>query len=333
MRRTRGHRGADRHEFVALAAACGRRRAGAAPRGRLRRCRRRRAASRHRPDRPAEARADGISDRHLRHPEVVRHLPGHVPARGRRRTSSGSASTASCSARRPGRSSATRPPRPLWGLRDPARRPTTAGSHLTVPPELGRARERTGASTARVPSAGDEVARRHPCGHLAQPHVADLAGVLPPPALLAVTDQMLARGFPAGRVPRASSPVAAGGAVSRDRAPVLPVADALAGSPMESVLRWLIHEAGLPRPVLQYVIRDAVGRFLGQVDLAWPDQRVLVEFDGDVHRDRRVFVERPPPAERHRPGRLARPAVHVRGRARAAQRSCSPSLRAALGLA
>ncbi|WP_324274657.1 endonuclease domain-containing protein [Blastococcus brunescens] len=60
---------------------------------------------------------------------------------------------------------------------------------------------------------------------------------------------------------------------------------------MESVLRWLIHEAGLPRPVLQHVIRDGLGRFLAQVDLAWPEHRVVVEFDGNVHRDRRVFVE------------------------------------------
>ena len=30
---------------------------------------------------------------------------------------------------------------------------------------------------------------------------------------------------------------------------------------------------------------------IGFGDLAWPDRRVLVEFDGDVHRDRRVFVK------------------------------------------
>jgi very-short-patch-repair endonuclease len=60
---------------------------------------------------------------------------------------------------------------------------------------------------------------------------------------------------------------------------------------MESVLRWLIHEAGLPAPVLQHIVRDGDDRFLGEVDLAWPDQRVLVEFDGNVHRERRVFVD------------------------------------------
>jgi very-short-patch-repair endonuclease len=60
---------------------------------------------------------------------------------------------------------------------------------------------------------------------------------------------------------------------------------------MESVLRWLVHEAGLPAPVVQYDMRDASGRFLGRGDLAWPEHRVLVEFDGDVHRERRVFVQ------------------------------------------
>ena len=53
------------------------------------------------------------------------------------------------------------------------------------------------------------------------------------------------------------------------------------GSPMESVLRWLLHEAGLPAPVLQHVVTDPDGRFLGQVDLAWPDQRGAREFDGN----------------------------------------------------
>ena len=59
---------------------------------------------------------------------------------------------------------------------------------------------------------------------------------------------------------------------------------------MESVLRWLIHEAGLPRPALQHSIVDGSGAFIGRADLAWPDRKVLVEFDGDVHRERDVFV-------------------------------------------
>lgn len=100
---------------------------------------------------------------------------------------------------------------------------------------------------------------------------------------------MLARGFPRDEFPAILARSAGRRGVAKARR-VVPCADPLAGSPMESVLRWLLHEAGLPRPVLQHVVRDA-GRFLGQVDLAWPDHRVLVEFDGNVHRDRRVFVE------------------------------------------
>lgn len=67
------------------------------------------------------------------------------------------------------------------------------------------------------------------------------------------------------------------------------MADRRAGSPMESVLRWLLHAAGAPAPDLQHAIWTPVATF--HADLAWPDRKVVVEFDGDVHRDRRVFVD------------------------------------------
>lgn len=59
---------------------------------------------------------------------------------------------------------------------------------------------------------------------------------------------------------------------------------------MESVLRWLVHRGGLPRPVPQFVVRDVDG-IVGRADLAWPEQKVIVEFDGDIHRERDVFVK------------------------------------------
>jgi very-short-patch-repair endonuclease len=58
---------------------------------------------------------------------------------------------------------------------------------------------------------------------------------------------------------------------------------------MESVLRWLLYVAGVPAPELQHAIWTPLAEF--HADLAWPESRVMVEFDGDVHRDRRVFVE------------------------------------------
>jgi very-short-patch-repair endonuclease len=57
---------------------------------------------------------------------------------------------------------------------------------------------------------------------------------------------------------------------------------------MESVLRWLLHTAGVPRPDLQHEIWTISGTFFA--DLAWSEVKVIVEFDGDVHRDRAVFV-------------------------------------------
>jgi very-short-patch-repair endonuclease len=59
---------------------------------------------------------------------------------------------------------------------------------------------------------------------------------------------------------------------------------------MESVLRWLLHEAGLPAPALQLSVHDLDGVLIGRADMAWPDKKVLVEFDGNVHRDRDVFI-------------------------------------------
>lgn len=59
---------------------------------------------------------------------------------------------------------------------------------------------------------------------------------------------------------------------------------------MESVVRWLILHGGIPAPELQYEILDGLGAFIARADLAWPERKVLVEFDGDVHRERDVFV-------------------------------------------
>lgn len=60
---------------------------------------------------------------------------------------------------------------------------------------------------------------------------------------------------------------------------------------MESVLRWLLHEADIPAPVLEHRVTTPGGVLVGQVDPAWPDAEALVEFDGDVHGERRVVVD------------------------------------------
>ncbi|WP_212839724.1 endonuclease domain-containing protein [Catellatospora sp. IY07-71] len=60
------------------------------------------------------------------------------------------------------------------------------------------------------------------------------------------------------------------------------LADGGAQSAPESHTRVGLVLAGLPRPVTQHVIEDR-GRFVARVDLAWPEYRVAVEYDGVWH--------------------------------------------------
>jgi very-short-patch-repair endonuclease len=54
-------------------------------------------------------------------------------------------------------------------------------------------------------------------------------------------------------------------------------------SPMETRLRLRLVAVGLPRPEAQWVVRNAAGRFVARLDLAYPEQRVAVEYDGAWH--------------------------------------------------
>jgi very-short-patch-repair endonuclease len=41
--------------------------------------------------------------------------------------------------------------------------------------------------------------------------------------------------------------------------------------------------------VVQFDVRDAAGRFVARVDLAYPQHRLAIEYDGDHHRGRASF--------------------------------------------
>jgi very-short-patch-repair endonuclease len=64
---------------------------------------------------------------------------------------------------------------------------------------------------------------------------------------------------------------------------VLALADRRAGSPMETRLRLLLVRAGLPRPQVQWVVQDPVAREAVWLDLAYPEQRIGIEYDGAEH--------------------------------------------------
>lgn len=56
-----------------------------------------------------------------------------------------------------------------------------------------------------------------------------------------------------------------------------------AESPKESETRVLIMDHGLPEPVMQWIVRDG-GDFVARVDLAYPELKIAIEYEGDGHR-------------------------------------------------
>ncbi len=57
---------------------------------------------------------------------------------------------------------------------------------------------------------------------------------------------------------------------------------------METRLRWLLLQAGLPRPEVQKELHDSDGTFVGRADLYYPTARLVIEYDGTNHRDRLI---------------------------------------------
>jgi len=70
---------------------------------------------------------------------------------------------------------------------------------------------------------------------------------------------------------------------------VLHLVDKRSASPMESRLRLVFVDAGLPRPESQVDVRDATGGLIAWLDFAYRDWRIGIEYDGDHHRDRSTF--------------------------------------------
>src|SRR5438105_14593697 len=57
---------------------------------------------------------------------------------------------------------------------------------------------------------------------------------------------------------------------------------------METRLRMELIRARLPVPCVQADIRDAAGNFIGRADLYYPDRRLVIEYDGENHKDRMI---------------------------------------------
>ncbi|KQS66437.1 endonuclease domain-containing protein [Modestobacter sp. Leaf380] len=113
----------------------------------------------------------------------------------------------------------------------------------------------------------------------------DLAVAWPHPQAVAVLDQFVAARLATLEEVRAEAALRTGPGSARGRRAAA-VADGLAASPPETVLRMLLASSGLPVPVAQYEVRDRRGRFVARVDFGWPGLRFAVEYDGAGHVDR-----------------------------------------------
>jgi very-short-patch-repair endonuclease len=236
----------------------------------------------------AGVREAGLSDRELRHPQVARlSRDTYLPQALRKDQASRFAAVLLTAPR--GAVLSHLSAADVWGLQVPLRDRDDERVHVTIP-EDSRAESRGDRRLYRLPLAEDDVVRRWNMPVTAPARTwRDLAGILEPAAMLAVTDQLLDGVASRSDLQEELIRRPTGRGCARARR-VLPLGDRRAESPMESVVRWLTHQAGLPAPELQFVVRDALGTFLGRADMAWPERKVLVEFDGDVHRDRAVFV-------------------------------------------
>jgi hypothetical protein len=68
---------------------------------------------------------------------------------------------------------------------------------------------------------------------------------------------------------------------------LLALATGKAESPPESWLLLLVADAGFPLPEPQFEVRHLDGRVLYRLDLAWPELRIALEYDGyEAHEGR-----------------------------------------------
>lgn len=79
---------------------------------------------------------------------------------------------------------------------------------------------------------------------------------------------------------------------TRRGAQLLGLATGLAESPAESRLLWRVIDSGFPPPTVNWSLAGPDGREVYRLDLAWPDLRIALEYNGHaVHADRTVEDE------------------------------------------
>ncbi|MEU5724493.1 hypothetical protein ABZ783_22055 [Micromonospora sp. NPDC047738] len=171
----------------------------------------------------------------------------------------------------------------------PADVPTSAADQATPGCVPGRRGPMTGLRVHRADVEPGDVVDRAGIPTTAPARTCwDLARWLDVVEAVVLIDGLLARGLTDVATLRGYALARAGRRGWRSLLRAVDLADAGAESPQESRTRVRLVLAGLPRPQSQWVVSHQ-GRFVARLDLAWPEFKVAVEYDGRWHDDPEQF--------------------------------------------
>lgn len=172
---------------------------------------------------------------------------------------------------------------PVPAAIDPAKVHVAVVAPRTPPRARGVAGHRYGALTPVTSSRGPAVEAW--CQSAVSATVDDL---------VVIGDALVRRVAPFATMDILSSAVARwrGKRGARALARALPLIRPRTDSPAETRVRLVIVRAGLEEPVVNFAIRDPEGRFLGFGDLAYPREKVVIEYEGRHHfEERQAYLD------------------------------------------
>lgn len=184
----------------------------------------------------------------------------------------------------------------LYGVDLPHGLPPAGPIHVQVAPGTTPPR-RAGVRSHRRPTSDVAARTVHRGVRVLVPELVwvQLAGVLPVRELVVLGDALVRRKRPlcgSGSLASTVAALAPGTRGIRRVREALDLVRERTDSPMESRLRWILVEAGLPCPVVNPMVRTTDGYLAAMPDLAYVPERVAIEYDGDIHRTNRAVWRR-----------------------------------------
>ncbi|MDF9878006.1 endonuclease domain-containing protein [Cellulosimicrobium cellulans] len=238
----------------------------------------------------AEGRAAGLSDKAMRHPRFATPTSGvRVPMELADDLVSRCGAMLRVAPDRSAISHATA--LALHGVDLPGRLAADGRIHLTVPsstvvPRRAGLASHTFADASDQPGLPIRVVRGVPA--VAPEHAwRQLAGSSSVEELVVLGDAIVRRRRPPTTVAALRRAVHGAPAGTRGIARLRGALDLVrpgTDSPMESRTRLLLVSAGLSCPLVNLPVHDTAGVFVAMPDMTYPEARIAIEYDGDVHR-------------------------------------------------